>query len=246
MADNPSYLVMGGVGGIGEALARRLRKRDAQVTLTSRSLERAEELASEIGAKAAQLDIEDESAMEAAIAEASGENGLSGLAYCIGSIPLKPLNRTSADDLTEAFRLNVVGAFRAVRIATDALRAGQGSVVLFSSVAARQGFPNHAAIGTAKGAVEGLTLSLAADLAPDVRVNAVAPSLTQTPLAEPLTKSEKMSEAIAALHPLQRLGQADDMAALAAFLMSSDESGWITGQVFGVDGGRSSLRVGKA
>jgi len=112
--------------------------------------------------------------------------------------------------------------------------------VLFSSVAARAGFPNHAAIAAAKGAVEGLVVALGAELAP-VRVNAIAPSLTRTPLAEPLTRNAAMADAIAKQHPIARLGTAEEVAALADFLLS-DQAGWITGQVIGVDGGRGSLR----
>ena len=138
----------------------------------------------------------------------------------------------------------------AVQAAAPALVAGgKGAsgggappgVVLFSSIAARAGFPNHAAIAAAKAGVEGLALSLAAELAPAVRVNCVAPSLTRTRIAEPLTKSPQMADAIAKLHPLPRLGEGDDPAALADFLLS-DAAGWITGQVVGVDGGRSTVR----
>jgi len=115
-------------------------------------------------------------------------------------------------------------------------------VLLFSSVAVGQGFAAHASVSMAKGAVEGLTRALAAELAPKVRVNAIAPSLTDTPLAAGLTANPQIAASIAQMHPLPRLGSAADMAALAAFLIS-DRAGWITGQVIGVDGGRSSLRT---
>jgi len=134
----------------------------------------------------------------------------------------------------------LVGAALAVRAAAPRLQEGAG-VVLFSSVAARQGFLQHAPIATAKAAVEGLARSLAADLAPRVRVNVVAPSLTRTALAARFTANEPMQKAIAQLHALPRLGEAEDAAALAAFLMGAD-AGWITGQVFAVDGGRSTVR----
>jgi NAD(P)-dependent dehydrogenase (short-subunit alcohol dehydrogenase family) len=132
----------------------------------------------------------------------------------------------------------------AVREATRTLKAANGSVVLFSSIAATQGFSNHVAIGAAKAAVEGLVRSLAAELAPAVRINAIAPSLTSTPLAQSMTRNAAMADGIAALHPIPRLGSADEMAALAQFLLSAD-AGWISGQIIAVDGGRSSLRVGK-
>ncbi len=245
MTEDGTVLIFGGVGGIGEALARRLAAKGARVAITSRSLARAQTLASEIGTMPLEADVGDEAAIRAAVETASGTGGLTGLAYCVGSIPLKPFNRTSAEDFVQAYRLNVVGAFLAIREAAAALRTSKGSVVLFSTVAVRQGFPNHAAIASAKGGVEGLTVSLAAELAPDIRVNAIAPSLTDTPLAEPLTKSVKMAEAVAALHAIPRLGTAADMAAAAAFLLSR-EAGWITGQVLGIDGGRSTLRTGRS
>jgi NAD(P)-dependent dehydrogenase (short-subunit alcohol dehydrogenase family) len=238
-------VIFGGVGGIGEAIARRLRMRGQAVAITSRSAERAATLASEIGATPLACDVLDETSIHAALAAAAPAGRLGGIVYAVGSIPLKPLARTTAADMMMAFQLNVVGAMSAVRLGTDALRAAHGSVVLFSSVAASQGFPMHTAIGTAKAAVEGLTRSLAAELAPAVRVNAIAPSLTATPLAAGLTGNPLMAAGIAALHPIPRLGTADEMAALAEFLLSAD-AGWMTGQILGVDGGRSTLRTGKA
>jgi NAD(P)-dependent dehydrogenase (short-subunit alcohol dehydrogenase family) len=130
-----------------------------------------------------------------------------------------------------------------VQAALPALKSAENSsVVLFSSVAVAQGFASHASIAMAKGAVEGLTRALAAELAPRVRVNAVAPSLTRTPLAQSFTANDAMAQGIAQLHALQRLGEADDVAALADFLLSRDAS-WITGQVIAVDGGRSTVRT---
>jgi NAD(P)-dependent dehydrogenase (short-subunit alcohol dehydrogenase family) len=241
-------LVFGATGGIGAALSRRLRARGAAPFLVARDAGRLEALAAELGgAPFRPADATDAAALRAAVAAAGP--ALAGLAFCVGSIPLKPLSRTTEADFLDAFRLNTLAAAMAVQAAAPALvaggrEAGGGSppgVVLFSSVAARAGFPNHAAIAAAKAGVEGLALSLAAELAPAVRVNCVAPSLTRTRIAEPLTKSPQMADAIAKLHPIPRLGEGDDPAALADFLLS-DAAGWITGQVVGVDGGRSTAR----
>lgn len=231
--------VIGATGGIGEALARRLVARGEQVFLIGRDAARLVALAEALGAPSAVADALDGAALRAAIAAAG--TPLGGLAYCVGSIVLKPLKRTTEADMLDAFRLNTLGAMLAVQAAADALTLGQGSVVLFSSVAARAGFPGHTAIGAAKAGVEGLVVALGAELAPAVRINAIAPSLTRTRIAAPLTGNAAMAEAIAKQHPIPRLGEADDAAALADFLLSP-AAGWITGQVMAVDGGRSSLR----
>jgi NAD(P)-dependent dehydrogenase (short-subunit alcohol dehydrogenase family) len=203
-----------------------------------------EAIASEIGgADITAVDVMDGPSLKTAVSEAcQGAEGAAGIAYCIGSIVLKPLKRTTEKDFLDAFRLNALGAAMAVQAAEPALRKGKGSVVLFSTIAAGSGFTNHAVTAAAKGATEALTRSLAADLAPDVRVNCIAPSLLRTPLAKTLTDNEVMAKSIAQLHPLPRLGEAEDAAKLAAFLLGPD-SGWITGQLFPMDGGRSTLRV---
>jgi NAD(P)-dependent dehydrogenase (short-subunit alcohol dehydrogenase family) len=177
------------------------------------------------------------------VAEDVGEE-VDGLVYAVGTLNLKNLPRLTVDDFLTDFRVNALGAALAVQALTPALKKSKkpASVVLFTSIAVNQGFKFHASLGMAKGAVQGLTVSLAADLAPDVRVNAIAPSLTDTPLAAGLLENPKMAEAIAKLHPMERLGEPNDIASLVTFLLSDDAS-WITGQVFGVDGGRSSLRI---
>ena len=233
-----TVVIVGATGGIGSALVRRVAARGARPFLIGRDAARVASLAAELGAGHAVADALDAEALAAAV-QAAG-SPLAGLAYCVGSIVLKPLKRVTEADMLDAYRLNVVGAMVAVQAAAPALSAGQGAVVLFSSVAARAGFPNHAAIGAAKAAVEGLAVSLGAELAP-VRVNVIAPSLTRTGMAAPLTGNAQMAEAIAKLHPLPRLGDAEDSAALADFLLS-EQAGWISGQVIGVDGGRASLR----
>jgi NAD(P)-dependent dehydrogenase (short-subunit alcohol dehydrogenase family) len=231
-------LVFGATGGIGSALARRLAARGAHPFLVARDAARLAALGGALDAPWHAADVTDAAAVRAAVAEAGSP--LAGLAFCVGSILLKPLARLTEADFAETFRLNALAPALAVQAALPALAAGKGSVVLFSSVAARRGFPNHAAIGAAKAAVEGLAVSLAAELAPGIRVNVVAPSLTKTQLSEPLTRSPQMAEAIAKQHPLQRLGEAEDAAGLADFLLS-DAAGWMTGQVIGVDGGRGAL-----
>ncbi|MFN3311595.1 MAG: SDR family NAD(P)-dependent oxidoreductase, partial [Thermomonas sp.] len=178
-----------------------------------------------------------------ALGGAAAGTPLSGLAYAIGSITLKPFARLTAADFQRDFQINAAAAALAVQAALPALRAapgGRASVVLFSSVAASRGFALHASIGMAKAAVEGLTRALAAELAPAVRVNAIAPSLLDTPLAQGIAGNARLREAIAAMHPLGRIGRAEDAAALAAFLLSA-QADWITGQVLGVDGGRGAV-----
>jgi NAD(P)-dependent dehydrogenase (short-subunit alcohol dehydrogenase family) len=235
-------LIYGGSGGIGSATGRNLRARGCDLHLVGRNPDQLAALATELDAGFTAGDVTDASLF----ARAAGEAGevLDGLVYAVGTINVRALQRLTEADFLADFRVNALGAALAVQASLPALKrsAGVSSVVLFSSVAARQGFPLHASIGAAKGAVTGLTLALAAELAPKVRVNAIAPSLTRTPLAEGLLANEQMAATLAGMHPMQRLGTAEDAAALAGFLLSP-ESDWITGQVLSVDGGRSTLRT---
>ncbi len=238
------YLIWGGSGGIGAAIARRLAAEGHQLHLAARDAHKLEAVAHDIGATFTVADALDGDAVRRATEEAAAGAALDGLCYAVGSINLKPAQRLSDADIEGDFRLNALGAFRAVQAALPALKKAEGpsSVLLFSTVAVAQGFAAHASVAMAKGAIEGLVRALGAELAPKVRVNAIAPSLTRTPLAATLTANPSVAEAIAGLHPLQRLGEVDDIAPLAALLLSPS-SGWITGQVIGVDGGRSTLRT---
>lgn len=235
-------LIFGGSGGIGSHTARRLAARGDDLHLVGRNEAALRALAEETGASFSLADVADQAAIAEAVSAAGAD--LAGLVYAVGTITLKPLARLSVAEMERDFRINALGAALAVQAALPALKAhaGMASVVLFSSVAVGQGFPSHASVAMAKGAVEGLTRALAADLAPAIRVNAIAPSLTRTALAKSFTDNAQMASAIAAMHPLQRLGEPQDAAALAAFLLS-DDAGWITGQVIGVDGGRATLRT---
>jgi NAD(P)-dependent dehydrogenase (short-subunit alcohol dehydrogenase family) len=156
---------------------------------------------------------------------------------------LKPFHRLTAEDFLNDFRVNCLGAVAALRSALPALKTAESaSVVMFSTIAVAQGLSFHASIAAAKGAVEGLTLSLAAEFAPKIRVNAIAPSLTDTPLAGNLLNSDVKKEASAKRHPLQQVGDPEDVAQLVAFLLS-DASRFFTGQILRPDGGLSSVRT---
>lgn len=168
---------------------------------------------------------------------------LVGLVYCPGSINLKPFATIKLDQFRQDFELNLLGAVRCLQHYQRNLQAADtASVVLFSTVAVNTGFPYHATVAAAKGAVEGLTRSLAAEWAPKIRVNAIAPSLTNTPLAERLIREDSKKQAAAARHALNRVGETEDIAQMALFLLS-DKAGWITGQIMSVDGGISAVRT---
>lgn len=239
-----TILIYGATGAIGSATARRLADIGHRVHLVGRDSDRLVPLAEDLGAGFTVGDLEDETLVARATEQASADGALEGLVFAVGSIVLKPLSRLSVEDFRRAFDVNALWAVRAVQAAVPALRRAEGTpgVVLFSSIAVSQGFTAHAAISMAKGAVEGLTRALAAELAPKIRVNCIAPSLVRSRLSAGLTDNEQLAKAIAGLHPLPRLGEPEDIAPLAAMLAGPDGS-WITGEVFPVDGGRGRVRT---
>lgn len=238
-------VIFGGSGGIGSAVAEALVAKGERVHLVGRDVGRLSAVAGRLGATMSVADVEDPPSISRAVDEAAdvGGGALQGLCYAVGTINLKPIARLTDADFERDFAVNALGAARAVQAALPALKAaGAASVLFFSTVAVGQGFTSHASVSMAKGALEGLTRALAAELAPKIRVNAIAPSLTRTNLAAGLTANDAMATAIGQMHALQRLGEPADIAPLAALLLGSDGA-WITGQVIGVDGGRSTLRT---
>ena len=238
MQQNTPIIIIGATGGVGQSLGRLLVASGQGVHLIARDQSQLVPLADELGASWAVADVLDHEQLSVAV-QAAGE-AVSGLCYAVGDIQLKPLRATTAQAMSDAFQLHTVSAMVAIQAAQKALKAGGGSVVLFSSLASQVGLANHAIMASAKGAVEGLTVALAAELAPHVRINAIAPSLTEIKMAAPLLANEAMVKGLAKVHPLKRLGRAEDLANAAAWLLGPD-SGWVTGQVIGVDGGRSSI-----
>jgi NAD(P)-dependent dehydrogenase (short-subunit alcohol dehydrogenase family) len=167
---------------------------------------------------------------------------IDALIYCPGSIQLKPFARIPLSDFEQDYKLNVGGAIKTIQSVLPKLKkSSNASIILFSTVAVQTGMSFHSIVSTSKGAVEGLTRALAAEFAPTVRVNCIAPSLTDTPLATILLQNEDKKLAAAQRHPMKRVGTANDLAQLVAFLVS-DNSSWITGQIIHADGGMGSIK----
>ena len=228
-----NFLVIGASSGIGKAIATQLASEGHQVyaTFNKNSIEASQNIHPHL------INILEESADFSFLPES-----LDGLVYCPGSINLKPFARIPVSDFTQDFNLQVGGAIKSIQAALPALKiSGKSSIILFSTVAVQLGLNFHSQVAASKGAIEGLTKALSAELAPTIRVNCIAPSLTDTPLAAALLNTEQKVEANALRHPLKRVGHVNDIASMACFLMS-EKAGWITGQIMHVDGGMSSIK----
>jgi NAD(P)-dependent dehydrogenase (short-subunit alcohol dehydrogenase family) len=228
--------ILGGAGGIGSALARRIVASGGRVFLAGRDAGRLATVAVELGAAHGTVDATDADAVDACVDRAA-------IACCAGSLLLKPAHLTTAAEWQATLAANLTTAFGCVRAAGRLLKPDGGSVVLVSSAAARIGLANHEAIAAAKAGIVGLVLSAAATYARHrIRFNAVAPGLTRTPLTQGLVASELAEKASIGMHPLGRLGTPDDVARAIEFLLDPGQD-WITGQVLGVDGGLASLKT---
>ena len=231
------YLIFGATGSIGSSLAEQLKGSEYDIHLVARNEGEVSAIASKLGCSFTVVDVLENNFIEKIKADVSD---IKGIAYCVGSIDLKPLRMVKEEDFNKCMKLNLYSAVEAIKGYQESLKKNKGSIVLFSTVAAQRGFTNHTIIASAKAAVEGLTVSLAAEFAPNIRVNCIAPSLTNSKIAEPMLKNKVLAEGIAKAHPLKRLGEGKDSASLAKFLIT-EESSWITGQIIAVDGGRSKL-----
>jgi len=231
------YLIFGATGSVGSSLAEQLKNSGSDIHLVARNEIEVKAFAEKLGCSYTVADVLKDGFIEKV---KSDVNEIRGIAYCVGSIDLKPLRMVTEADMNKCMKLNLYSAIEAIKGFQESLKKNKGSVVLFSTVAAQRGFTNHTIIASAKAAVEGLTVTLAAEFAPHIRVNCIAPSLSKSKIAEPMLKNPAIAEGIAKAHPLKRLGEGKDSAALAKFLIT-EESSWITGQIIAVDGGRSKL-----
>ena len=236
------FLIIGATGAVGSSLVKLIKDDDRlanQAHLVGKNEDEISKLSNETGFGYTIADVLQSDFLEK-IEKDLKDVDIHGIAYCVGSIDLKPINLITKKDYLKSFELNFFPIVDIIKKFQENLKRNKSSIVLFSTVAVKQGFPNHSIISPVKASLEGLTVSLASELAPNIRINCIAPSLSNSKMASKLLKNTKISEAIAKQHPLKRLGEGLDSAALAKFLLST-ESSWITGQIIGVDGGRSNV-----
>tara|TARA_B100001250_G_C19494396_1_gene654517 strand:- start:14 stop:721 length:708 start_codon:yes stop_codon:yes gene_type:complete len=231
------YLIFGATGNIGSNLAELLYNADQKIHLVGRNKEEVKSLSEKFECTYSVADVLENNFVDKVKSEIQE---IKGIAYCIGSIDLKPLRMVKEQDFQKCMKLNLFSAVEIIKAYQENLKKNKGSIILFSTVAVQRGFTNHSIIASTKAAVEGLTVSLAAEFAPNIRVNCIAPSITNSKIAQPILKSNIMAEGIAKAHPMKRIGEGKDAAAMAKFLLT-EESSWITGQIIGVDGGRSKI-----
>ncbi|KAB2653266.1 MAG: SDR family oxidoreductase [Verrucomicrobia bacterium] len=242
---SPVVIIFGASGGIGSALARQLIDAGSKVILVARVTNRLDIVADELKSESFSLDATDSGAVDRCFDQIIEKHGrVDGVVNCAGSLLLKPAHLTTDEDWAAVLGNNLTSAFHILRAATARMmKTGGGSIVLMSSAVAQRGMIDHEAIAAAKAGVVGLALSAAATYARyKIRINCVAPGLTRTPLTQALTKNETSLKMSAALHPLGRIGEPDEVASAIKWFLSSDQS-WVTGQVLAVDGGLSSVQA---
>lgn len=228
-----NILIIGGSYGIGLAIAKELQNNN-NLFIASRSN------AALADVKATHIPFD---ALTDTINTSLLPNVIDGLVYCPGSINLRPFKGLKPEAFESDLQVNFISLVKVIQsVLPNLLAAEQASIVMFSSIAASMGMPFHTSVAASKGAIEGFAKALAAEYAPKIRVNVIAPSLTDTPLADKFLNNETKQEKSADRHPLKRFGKPEDSAQMAGFLLS-DKSSWITGQIFHVDGGMSTLLI---
>ena len=233
------YLIFGATGSIGSSLAKQLYNDKLDCHLIGRNEDELKKISKKLHYTYSVCDVLKIDFINN-LKKDLNETEILGIAYCIGSIDIKPFKLTKSSDFVSSYVLNLVAVTEILRTFQDSLKSNKGSIVLFSTVAAKKGFANHSIISSAKAAIEGLTVALAAELAPNIRINCIAPSLTKSKIASSVIRNSTIEQSIANMHPLKRIGEGIDSANLANFLLK-ETSSWITGQIIAVDGGRSSI-----
>jgi len=236
---NKKIIIFGATGSIGSSLANLFYNDKQSCHLVGKNEDELKKISDKFNYNYSVCDVLKINFVKSLQKELT-QTEIAGIVYCVGSIDIKPFKLTKASDFVSSYVLNLVAVTEILRAFQDNLKSNKGSVVLFSTVAAKKGFTNHSIISSAKAGVEGLTVALAAELAPNIRVNCIAPSLTKSKIASSIIKNSSIEESISKMHPLKRIGEGIDSANLANFLLTS-KSSWITGQIIAVDGGRSSI-----